>query len=204
VTGVQTCALPISHFGRAASQRVPAGVGESLLRKQQAAQGGTAAEIETGTVVALNHEGAGIVREGKTAFVPGALPGETITFIRTKRHRQHDDAKLIDVLVAARDRVTPKCPHFGVCGGCALQHMAPHAQLAAKERELRDNLERIAHTSPEIWLEPLRGPEWAYRRRARLGAKYVPKKGRVVVGFRERLAPYIAALESCAVLAEPV
>src|SRR5690606_41438047 len=82
--GGRACAHDVAHFGRAASQRVPAGVGESLLRKQQAAQGGTAAEIETGTVVALNHEGAGIVREGKTAFVPGALPGETITFIRTR------------------------------------------------------------------------------------------------------------------------
>jgi 23S rRNA (uracil1939-C5)-methyltransferase len=58
--------------------------------------------------------------------------------------------------------------------------------------------------TPETWLEPLRGPVWGYRRRARLGAKFVIKKGRVVVGFRERLAPYVAAAERCDVLAAPV
>ncbi|MGH2928231.1 MAG: 23S rRNA (uracil(1939)-C(5))-methyltransferase RlmD, partial [Solirubrobacteraceae bacterium] len=94
--------------------------------------------------------------------------------------------------------------HFGVCGGCALQHLAPEAQLALKEKELRDNLERVARVECRNWLPPLRGPVWGYRRRARLGAKYVPKKGKVVVGFRERLAPYVADLTHCDVLAAPV
>jgi 23S rRNA (uracil1939-C5)-methyltransferase len=158
---------------------------------------------EEGVVAAITHEGEGIVRGGKTAFVVGALPGERVRFRRTKRHKQHDEARLVEVLEPAKDRVQPRCVHFGVCGGCALQHLSPESQLAAKQLELRDNLERVAEVMPDRWLEPLRGPVWNYRRRARLGAKYVAKKGRVVVGFRERAAPYVAALTRCEVLAPP-
>jgi 23S rRNA (uracil1939-C5)-methyltransferase len=161
-------------------------------------------ERETAEVVGLTHEGEGIVRAGKTVFVAGALPGETVSFERTRRHRQHDEGKLLEVLRPAPGRVEPRCVHFGVCGGCALQHLAPEEQLALKEKELRDNLQRVAHVECATWLPPLRGPVWGYRRRARLGAKYVPKKGKVVVGFRERLAPYVADLAHCDVLAEPV
>ncbi len=161
-------------------------------------------ERETAEVVGLTHDGEGIVRAGKTVFVPGALPGETVSFERTRSHRQHDEGKLLEVLRPAPERVAPRCAHFGVCGGCALQHLAPDAQLALKEQELRDNLERVAHVESRTWLPPLRGPVWGYRRRARLGAKYVPKKGKVVVGFRERLAPYVADVTHCDVLAEPV
>lgn len=159
---------------------------------------------ETAEVAGLTHDGHGIVRAGKTVFVPGALPGETISFERVRKHRQHDDGRLLEVLRPAAERVTPRCVHFSVCGGCALQHLAPDAQVAMKERELRDNLERVAHVECRTWLPALRGPVWGYRRRARLGAKYVPKKGKVVVGFRERLAPYVADLAHCDVLAEPV
>lgn len=158
---------------------------------------------ETGVVAALTHEGEGVVRGGKTAFVIGALPGERIRFRRTRRHRQHDDGVLLEVLEPAADRVQPRCAHFGLCGGCALQHLDPSSQIAAKQTELQDNIERIARTTPDEWFEPLRGPVWNYRRRARLGVKYVAKKGRVLVGFRERLAPYVAALERCEVLSSP-
>ncbi len=163
-----------------------------------------AAVVESGTVAALTHEGEGVVRSGKTVFVAGALPGERISFQRIKHHRQHDDGRLVEVLEAAADRVEPRCAHFGVCGGCSLQHLSSDSQLAAKQSELRDGLERVARVTPGVWLPPMRGPQWQYRRRARLGAKYVIKKGRGIVGFRERLAPYIAALERCEVLAPPV
>jgi 23S rRNA (uracil1939-C5)-methyltransferase len=173
--------------------------------------GGTAAwavagrgERETAEVHGLTHEGEGIVRGGKTVFVAGALPGETVVFERTRRHRRHDDGRLLEVLRPAPGRVAPRCAHFGVCGGCALQHLAPQEQLALKEQELRENLARVAQVECRTWLPPLRGPVWGYRRRARLGAKYVPKKGKVVVGFRERLAPYVADVAQCEVLAAPV
>jgi len=158
---------------------------------------------EVGVVAGLTHEGEGVVREGKTVFVAGALPGERIRFRRAKRHKQHDDGVLLEVLERAANRVTPRCAHFGLCGGCALQHLDPVSQIAAKEQELRDNLERIARTMPDQWFEPMRGPVWNYRRRARLGVKYVAKKGRALVGFRERLAPYVAELARCEVLSEP-
>jgi 23S rRNA (uracil1939-C5)-methyltransferase len=163
-----------------------------------------AAAPEQGTVAALTHDGEGVVREGKTAFVGGALPGEVIRFKRVRSHRGHDEAQLLEVLEPSADRVAPRCAHFGVCGGCALQHLAADRQIEVKQQELRDALERVAKVSAQAWLPPLRGPQWGYRRRARLGARYVPKKGKVVVGFRERLAPYIAALEHCDVLSAPV
>jgi 23S rRNA (uracil1939-C5)-methyltransferase len=165
---------------------------------------GAAATEQTATVCALTHEGEGVVHGGKTAFVAGALPGERVRFRRTRRHRQHDEGELLEVLEPSPERVTPRCPHFGVCGGCALQHLAPGAQLAAKEAQLMETLARVAQVTPRVRLAPLTGPVWGYRRRARLGAKFVRKKGRVVVGFRERAAPYVAELRSCAVLAAPV
>ncbi len=158
---------------------------------------------EIGVVAGLTHEGEGILREGKTAFVAGSLPGERIRFRRAGRHKQHDDGVLLEVLEPAADRVTPRCAHFGLCGGCALQHLDPESQILAKQRELQNNLERIAQETPEEWFEPMRGPVWNYRRRARLGVRYVRKKGRVLVGFRERLAPYIAELKQCEGLSDP-
>jgi len=158
---------------------------------------------EQGLVDGLTHEGEGVVHGGKTVFVAGALPGERVRFRRTRRHRQHDDGELLEVLDPSASRVTPRCEHFGVCGGCALQHLSGEAQLAAKETELRDTLTRVARAAPAAWLAPLAGPVWGYRRRARLGAKYVRKKGTAVVGFRERAAPYVAQLRHCEVLAPP-
>ena len=155
-------------------------------------------------MAALTHDGEGVVRDGKAAFVAGALPGERIRFRRTRRHRQHDEAVLLEVLEPSASRVVPRCAHFGICGGCALQHLSADAQLDAKQTELQDNLERVGKVSPREWLMPLRGPVWNYRRRARLGAKFVIKKDRVVVGFRERLAPYVAEVQRCEVLAEPL
>lgn len=162
------------------------------------------APVEEGVIGGLNHDGAGVCRDGKAAFVDGALPGERVRFQRHVRHRSHDDARLIEVLEPSAQRVTPRCAHFGVCGGCALQHLEPGAQLELKQRELADALDRIAQAEPAEWLAPLAGPAWNYRRRARLGAKYVRKKGRTLVGFRERAAPYVADLAGCEILVAPV
>jgi 23S rRNA (uracil1939-C5)-methyltransferase len=159
---------------------------------------------EEGEVTGLNHEGAGVLRDGKTAFVPGALPGERVRYQRLVRHRQYDEAELLDVLRPAPARVQPRCTHFGLCGGCALQHLDPVAQLQLKQRELAEALQRIGQSEPQRWFEPLRGPVWNYRRRARLGVKYVAKKGRVLVGFRERAGRYIAELAGCEILVPPV
>ena len=154
--------------------------------------------------MALNSDGAGVIRSGKTAFVPGSLPGELVRFVRVRSSRSYDDAELIDVRVAAANRVTPRCAHFGICGGCSLQHLQAAAQLATKQLELGEALQRIGGVAPQRWLAPLAGPIWNYRRRARLGVRFVTKKARVLVGFRERLKPYIAEMQRCEILAAPL
>ena len=164
-----------------------------------------AGPVQEADVVDLAHDGRGVARiDGKAVFIDGALPAERVRFRILKRRRHMDEAALVDVLAASPDRVQPRCAHFGVCGGCSLQHLAPAAQLAAKQRQLLENLQRIGNVQPEHMLEPLRGPEWAYRRRARLGIKYVHKKGRVLAGFREREKPYIADIRHCDVLLAPL
>jgi 23S rRNA (uracil1939-C5)-methyltransferase len=166
------------------------------------------AALESGLVADLTHEGEGVVRggeaSGKTVFVAGALPGERVSFRRASFHKSHDEATLVEVLEPSPQRVAPRCAHFGVCGGRALQHLDPLAQLAAKQKELADNLERIGQVTPETWLPPLLGPAWNYRRRARLSSRYVTKKGRSLVGFREKQGKYVADVTRCEVLAEPV
>jgi 23S rRNA (uracil1939-C5)-methyltransferase len=165
----------------------------------------TADAIQEADIVDLAHDGRGIARlNGKAVFVEGALPGERVRLRVYKRRRQMDEAGLVEVLSASPDRVVPACAHFGICGGCSLQHLSAQAQLAAKERQLLENLQRIGRVAPQRVLAPLRGPQWAYRRRARLGVKYVHKKGRVLAGFREREKPYIADLQRCEVLQEPL
>jgi 23S rRNA (uracil1939-C5)-methyltransferase len=162
-------------------------------------------DIQEADIVDLAHDGRGVARSaGKAVFIAGALPGERVRFRVFKRRRQMDEAGLVEVLRDSPDRVVPACAHFGVCGGCALQHLSAAAQIAAKERQLLDNLQRIGRVSPARVLPALRGPEWAYRRRARLGVKYVHKKGRVLAGFRERDKPYVADLERCEILQDPL
>jgi 23S rRNA (uracil1939-C5)-methyltransferase len=160
---------------------------------------------EEADVVDLSHEADGVTRiDGKAVFVAGALPGERIVLRRVRRHRNFDEAVLETVLAASPDRVAAPCPHYGTCGGCALQHLEPTAQLAYKQAQLFENLARLGGVVPARELEPLTGPVWGYRRRARLGIKYVARKGRVVVGFRERAAPYVADLHECRILAPPL
>ena len=153
----------------------------------------------------LTHAGKGVARRnGKTVFVEGALPGEEVRCVYTTRRSRRDEARVVEVLHAAPERVVPRCPHYDICGGCALQHLQPAGQLAAKQRWLLDSLTHIARVEPAHVLEPMTGPLWGYRRRARLGVKYVAKKGRVLVGFRERRSPYVADLQRCEVLDERV
>ncbi|EAR21481.1 23S rRNA (uracil(1939)-C(5))-methyltransferase RlmD [Nitrococcus mobilis] len=153
-------------------------------------------------VSALSHEGRGIAHvEGKITFVRGALAGERVRLRYTKRHRQWDEGKLLEVLRPAPERVEPGCIHFGVCGGCALQHLTPQQQLTFKETVVREKLRHMGGVEPSTWLAPLGSPAWGYRRKARLAVKYVAgKDDRVLVGFRETHSTLVADLASCRVL----
>ena len=93
------------------------------------------------------------------------------------------EAQVVSVQYAAADRVQPPCAHFGVCGGCSLQHMAPPAQIAFKQSVLADHLRHFGGLSPETWLAPLtHDASVGYRRKARLGVRYVIKKEKLLVG----------------------
>lgn len=133
-------------------------------------------------------------------FIHGALPGEQVLARLTDRKRSYDEAETVEVLHASPERVEPRCPYFGQCGGCSLQHLDGKRQIEAKQNTLVQNLERIGEVTPgEIW-EPLTGPSWHYRRKARLSVRYVQKKERVLVGFRERYGRFVADMQDCLVL----
>ena len=156
-------------------------------------------------VTAMTHDGRGIASvDGKRVFIHGALPGETVSFQVTRRTRDYDEAEVAQVLRAAPERVEPRCAAYVRCGGCSLQHMDPTAQILAKQQVLLDNLRHIGQVSPERVLPPLTGPVWGYRRKARLGVRWVRAKNRVLVGFRERRSAFIAEAARCEVLDETV
>lgn len=153
----------------------------------------------------LSHEGRGIATlNEQTVFISNALPGETVEFVYTKLSKRTAEGKAITILNPSPERAPAKCTYFGVCGGCSLQHMAHDAQLQLKQNTLKDHLEHFAHCQPAQWLAPITGPLFAYRHKARLGVRYVPKKEAVLVGFREQQSRYLTLMESCDVLAEPV
>ncbi|MFO1434978.1 MAG: 23S rRNA (uracil(1939)-C(5))-methyltransferase RlmD [Gammaproteobacteria bacterium] len=149
----------------------------------------------------LSHEGRGVARrDGKTVFIDNALSGEEVRARLTRRHRRYDEAIAVEVLTSSPLRVPAGCAHFGVCGGCSLQHLSPLAQIEHKQRMLLEQLQHIGKVQPHAVLPPLTGPVWGYRRRARLGLRLVPKKGGVLVGFREKNSHFIADIDSCPVL----
>ena len=154
--------------------------------------------MPVGIIESLDHEGRGITRlEGKTIFVEGALPLEEVEYSSYRKKPSYELAQATRILKASGDRVTPGCPHFGVCGGCSMQHADHPAQVAAKQRVLEDNLWHIGRVRPEQLYPPIYGQPWGYRHRARLSARLVPKKGGMLVGFHERRSSYVADMREC-------
>lgn len=153
------------------------------------------------TIESLSHEGRGIAHvDGKTVFIDGALAGETVMFRYARRRSSYAEGFVETVVQASARRIEAKCPHYELCGGCSLQHMQPADQIEHKGKVLLEQLQHIANVEPESILAPLTGPVWGYRRKARLGVKYVFKKDRVLVGFREKRSGYIADIQRCEVL----
>ncbi len=151
----------------------------------------------------LTHDGRGVARiNGKAVFVHGALPGEQVQVRFLKRRRRYDEAEAIGVITASKDRIEPRCAHVDFCGGCAFQHMHIDAQRVFKQHQLIENLRRIGQLDidHEQLDEPLIAEDWQYRRKARLSVRYVHKKQRVLVGFRERRGNFVADCKECHVL----
>jgi 23S rRNA (uracil1939-C5)-methyltransferase len=153
------------------------------------------------SVESLSHDGRGVAHiDGKAIFIDGALPGENIKFQYVSRRRRFDEGRATEIMIASADRVEPRCPHATICGGCSLQHLSASAQVEAKQKILVEQFQHLAKLEIPSLLPPLVSEPWGYRRKARLGVKYVRKKGKVLVGFREKRAPYLAELSGCDVL----
>ncbi len=152
-------------------------------------------------IESLAHDGRGVAHvDGKVVFIDEALPGEEVEFIYTDSRRDYAEGRVETLLNRSEIRVEPECPHFGMCGGCSFQHVKNDQQILLKQELLVEQFNRIGKVEiPQIWA-PLTGPYWGYRRKARMGVKYVAKKGRVLVGFRERRNPFLAEIESCKVM----
>ncbi|CAH1074691.1 23S rRNA (uracil(1939)-C(5))-methyltransferase RlmD [Candidatus Nitrotoga sp. 1052] len=152
-------------------------------------------------VESLDYEGRGIAHaDGKVIFIEGALTGERVTYSSYRKKNSFEIAQLGQVIKPTFMRVQPKCKHFGVCGGCSMQHMDARAQVAAKQRILEDNLWHIGKVKAQTILLPIYGQSWGYRQRARLSVRHVLKKGKTLVGFREKRGGYVADMQHCEIL----
>ena len=152
-------------------------------------------------IESLDQDGRGVTHvDGKVFFIDGALAGETVEFVSYRRKPTYELAAVRRIVAASPARVQPRCPSFGICGGCSMQHLEPRAQIAAKQRVLEDNLMRIGKVRPETMLSPIQGPSWRYRYRARFSARFVPGKGGSLIGFRERRHSFVADMKSCEVV----
>ena len=152
-------------------------------------------------IESLDREGRGIARvEGKAIFIEGGLPGETVSYASYRRKPTFEQATATAIHHPSAARELPRCRHFGVCGGCSMQHLEPHSQVAAKQRVLEDTLWHIGKLRPETMLRAIYGQSWGYRHRARISVRLVPKKGGVLVGFHERKSSFIADMDSCEVM----
>ena len=159
------------------------------------------AETLSATIESLSHEGRGIAHiNGKTVFIDGALPGEEVQFRYTRKRGQFDEGRVVDVVESSTMRVEPRCRHYALCGGCSLMHLHSEQQILHKQTVLLEQLQHIGGLEPERVIPPLSASSWGYRRKARMGVKYVAGKEKVLVGFREKNSRYIADIDSCEVL----
>ncbi len=152
-------------------------------------------------IESLDQEGRGIAHaDGKVIFVQGALAGETVTYAPLHKKPRYELAKVQDILRPTAARTIPKCRHFGVCGGCSMQHLDSRSQIAVKQRVLEDSLAHLGKVEPGMILPAIHGEPWGYRHRARFSARYVPKKGGALIGFREKRSGYVTDMATCEIV----
>ena len=178
---------------------------EEKVERKQAAAPATKVEVrepEWLKVESLDLEAQGVAHnvEGKVVFIEDALPGEEVQVRVGRRKNNWEQATMTAMRCESSQRVRPKCPHFGTCGGCKMQHLHVGAQVATKQRALEDALWHLGKVKPDQTLRPIEGPAWGYRYRARLSVRFVAKKGKVLVGFHERKSSFVADMDSCEVL----
>ena len=156
-------------------------------------------------IESLDQEGRGVARiEGKVIFIEGALTGEVVSYSSYRKKPSFELAQVTQIYKSSPLRVQPKCAHFGVCGGCSMQHLDARAQVAVKQRILEDTLWHIGKVRAETILRPIYGQAWGYRERARLSVKHVIKKGKTLVGFHEKRSSFVADMQNCEILAPKI
>ena len=157
------------------------------------------------TIESLDQEGRGVAHfDGKVIFIEGALPGEIVSYASYRKKPAFEQAQVTTIFRSAPMRVRPKCKHFGVCGGCSMQHLDARAQVAVKQRILEDALHHIGKVKAETILPAIYGQAWGYRERARISVKHVIKKGKTLVGFHEKRSSFVADMQSCEILAPKI
>jgi 23S rRNA (uracil1939-C5)-methyltransferase len=157
------------------------------------------------TIESLDQEGRGVAHfDGKVIFIEGALTGEVVSYSSYRKKPAFEQAQVMKIFKTSSMRVQPKCKHFGVCGGCSMQHLDARAQVAVKQRILEDGLRHIGKVKPETILPAIYGEAWGYRERARISVKYVIKKSKMLVGFHEKRSSYVADMQSCEILAPKI
>ncbi|MAZ67040.1 MAG: 23S rRNA (uracil(1939)-C(5))-methyltransferase RlmD [Kangiellaceae bacterium] len=153
------------------------------------------------SITGLSHEGEGIAQlDGKVHFVSGGLPGESVVAHYTEVKNSYAKCVVSEVLSSSPERVVPPCEYAEICGGCSLQHWGTEYQIQHKQQVLAEQFEHFGGIAPERWLSPLTAMSEGYRRKARLGVRYVDNKGGALVGFREKRSNFICVIDKCKVL----
>ena len=152
------------------------------------------------TIHSLDYEARGVARVGgKTVFVQGALPLETVRIRITQEKASFALADTEAVIEASPFRVQAACAHYGECGGCALQHADFAAQVAYKQRVFEEQLQRIGKVQPAVYLPPIYGNAWGYRSRTRLSV-HITREGEVRLGYQAKHSHRIVPVSQCPVL----
>lgn len=153
-------------------------------------------------VESLDLEAQGVAHNstGKVVFIEGALPTEEVQVDLRRSKGQWEMATARTIRRESALRVKPRCAYYGICGGCAMQHLHVVGQIAIKQRVLEDNLWHLGKVKPDMMLRPIEGPAWGYRWRTRLSVRNVHKKNKVLIGFREKRSRYVADMQTCEVL----
>jgi 23S rRNA (uracil1939-C5)-methyltransferase len=175
--------------------------GHGRRRERVAPPDPSSPDLPVLTVESLDQEGRGVGHaDGKVIFVEGALAGERVSYASHRKKPSYEIAEVGTIHTASVARVVPRCPHFGVCGGCSMQHLEATSQVAVKQRVLEDHLWHIGRVKAARMLPPIHGPSWGYRHRARLSVRIVEKKGGALVGFHERRSSFVADMRECHVV----
>ena len=139
--------------------------------------------------------------DGSTIFVPLAAAGDVVRVRIAEAKKRTAFAEIVDVRQPSPDRITPPCPHFGVCGGCDFQQLSYEAQLAAKVGIIRDSLRRIGGIDYEAEINIIPSPnEFGYRSRARWHADGEDE----LIGYYARNSHDIVDVRTCPILTSPL